>query len=68
MSAGSKEELQSLYFELGDAFAQKGQLADASDCYALAYYYARRGGNTALADLCREQILVCHPTMWSFEK
>jgi hypothetical protein len=61
MSAGSKEELQSLYFELGDALAQKGQLADAADSYALAMYYAKRGGNSALADLCREQILVCHP-------
>ena len=61
MSAGSKEELQSLYFEFGDALAQKGQLADAADSYALAMYYAKRGGNSALADLCREQILVCHP-------
>ncbi|MBX9652961.1 hypothetical protein K2Y11_05005 [bacterium] len=61
MSAGSKEELQSLYFELGDALAQKGQLADAADSYALAMYYAKRGGNSALADLCREQILICHP-------
>lgn len=61
MSPGSKEELQSLYFELGDALAQKGQLADAADSYALAMYYAKRGGNAALADLCREQILICHP-------
>jgi len=61
MSAGSKEELQSLYFEFGDALAQKGQLADAADSYALAMYYAKRGGNGALADLCREQIIICHP-------
>ena len=61
MSARSKEELQTLYFELGDALARAGQLPEAADSYAIAMYYARRTGNQSLADLCREQVLACHP-------
>lgn len=61
MSDGSKEDLQSLYFELGNALASRSQLPQAADAYALAMYYARRSGNTALAEHCREQILVCQP-------
>lgn len=61
MSARSKEELQTLYFELGDALAREGRLAEAADVYAIAMYYARRTGNQSLAELCREQVLTCHP-------
>jgi hypothetical protein len=61
MAGTSKEELQSIYFELADFKARAGQLPEAADCYALALYYARRVGNQPLADLCREQILACHP-------
>jgi hypothetical protein len=61
MAGTSKEELQSIYFELADFKARAGQLPEAADCYALALYYARRVSNQPLADLCREQILACHP-------
>jgi hypothetical protein len=61
MAGTSKEELQSIYFELADFKARAGQLPEAADCYALALYYARRVGNQPLADLCKEQILACHP-------
>lgn len=61
MSDAAKEDLQSLYFDLGNALASRSMLPQAADAYALAMYYARRAGNSTLADHCREQILVCQP-------